>query len=292
MHVDANTITKILGEEFESHPLKPQSSVTHNEKRPPEEQQPTVHLLKTPSSREFKLHTVPVAENRHMQKLRATLPYLEDSGFTPTVIATAPTYIVLEYIKGEFPEFKTTQFAENFAPIAAAYHSLNHKEHDSIEYWEKKISPCIEYLRSKKLINKMQANQIDTYKVQRLPKTLSSSLSYADLTPQNFIQTEDGKLFLIDIGGFSLDTLTDGNLITRGLSYLLSNSIFETHYMSVAKNTQLFENRHTVDLIGRVQTAASLHKSLKNISFNQFRKRRSRKQLIKRIIADLSTLLN
>ena len=116
-------------------------------------------------------------------------------------------------------------------------------------------------------------------------------MSYADLTPQNFIQTEDGKLFLIDIGGFSLDTLTDGNLITRGLSYLLSDPIFDKHYMSVAKNKQLFEHRNAVDLIGRVQTAAGMHRSLKNISFSQFRKRRSRKQLIKRIISDLSTFL-
>jgi hypothetical protein len=292
MHIDSETIAKILDEEFESYPLKPQSSVTHNEKRAPAEQQPTVHLLKTPSSREFKLHTVPVAENRHMQKLQSTLPYLEDSGFTPAVVAVLPTCIVLDYIKGDFPEFKSTEFSEHFAPIAAAYHSLNHQKHDSIEYWEQNITPCVEYLRSKKLINKKQVDQLDAFKTQRLPETLSSSLSYADLTSQNFIQREDGKLFLIDIGGFSLDTLTDAALVTRGPSHLLSDPVFKKHYMSVATNAQLFEHRDAVDLIGRVQTTASMHKSLNNLSLRLFRKRRSRKQLIKRMITDLSALLD
>ena len=141
MRIPKEALLLHLGEDFNTVPLKPKSRIQLNERRAPTARMPTVEKLITKSGRLYKLHTVPVAENKEMQRIRKSLDNLQKLDCVPNIVAAGSTFILAEYVEGEFPDFNSSNFVSAFAFAAAAYHNLNRIELAAKGFWHSHVDP-------------------------------------------------------------------------------------------------------------------------------------------------------
>ncbi|MEK9785189.1 MAG: hypothetical protein VW546_04195 [Gammaproteobacteria bacterium] len=292
MRIPKEALLPYLGEDFHLEPLKPKSTIRINERKAPIKQKPTVEKLITKSGRLYKLYTAPTSENEEMQRIRKSVDSLKKLSCIPNIVAAESTFILAEYVDGEFPEFKSPDFVSAFARAAAAYHNLNKNDLDAKDFWDSNLVPSVKYLQQEHLIDLSVSKKIDTFSSRHLPPVFLSAFTYGDLTPQNFIVGVDGQLRLIDLGGFIDNTVIDLPLYSYHLAPLLDDMNFQRQYLNAGGPNQMYDHKIILRLIAVIDSAAAAHQGFKFIHYSRFRKRRSRKQLIKRLVATIKELVD
>jgi len=150
----------------------------------------------------------------------------------------------------------------------------------------------VRFLEKRWHLLKQEGKVINEMLEKLKPEKMHASMIYADLTPQNFVVTPENKMFFIDLGSFQQDQLTDQFLLTSPLYQNLNQDVFKTYYLESGGSDYLFRNAQFLFIASKVSRSALLIRSMKIIPYRLWIKRRSRKKLIARLVAELKQAIS
>lgn len=216
--------------------------------------------------------------------------------FVPHLIWHDDHHILLEYIEGELPDVSSRRFAYALGHCLARIHNVD------VGTLSTRL---ILYMAEIHLAEIVNSNFMDESTANRvrdrlrilLPESVHTSLVYADLQKANFCFSKDGKLFLIDLGGFWRGRITDeylfGHKLSRPPLYQdLSLGIFKESYFAAGGLTTLFDFANPVRALIDIRQAAYCTRRYHNLPVFLVRTRATYRQLIQERVERLKAFLD
>ncbi len=285
-------ISYIIESNYTIKSLKPQEKVNQNMKRDSKIRQPLVDLLIADNGKKYKYHQVQNPNNIHFTRIREMIPIYNQLDFVPKIIYNDSTSIILDYIDGEFPILTSDDFTFHYAKNLATLHNTEVIYVDLQSYLAD-LFEDIDYLKNKRYISKRE-NELIKKLIMSFTNIdkIKKSMIYADLTKQNFILTKDQKLYFIDLGSFQNKIICDHFLLSSVLYSSLNQKLFKETYLSNGGDQYFINSEHFITFTSYVTRTVQQIKSLTQIEFRDFRKRRARKQNIKTQIKFIKTKLD
>lgn len=257
---------------------------------------PVACLIEVDDGRRYKLLRTEHA-NRHQIDL---FLYRYDAAskldFVPRLIWHDDHHILLEYIEGEHPDITTRQFAHALGHCLAKVHNVDIGTLSArliIYSVEMQLAEIV----NSKFLDERTANRVRDRLTILLPESVHTSLVYADLQKANFCFSKDGKLFLIDLGGFWRGRITDeylfGHKLSRPPLYQdLSLDIFKESYFAAGGLTTIFDLANPVRALIDIRQAAYSSRRYHNLPVFLVRTRETYRQLIQRRVERLKAFPN
>ena len=283
-------VTTDLGEIAALDRLKSEASMRQNLKRAVGLRQPSVYLATLKDSQKIKVTTVESEENIHFNRITDVLGGLGHEEALPSILKITSRSIYCDFVEGKFPDLESESFVHSYAGICARLHSTTPA---FVDKGEKTIQTdsILESPRLKRKIGRSMAIKLKGFFEVNLPDSIRSSYTYADLTADNFVADQAGNLKLIDIGSLQKDRLTDIFLFSHPKFQSLCDRGFWEAYEAAGGPRDISGNTVSLKALGNLEFIALALESLKDIPLLDWRKRRSRKVKIHRLIKDLISVL-
>ena len=147
-------------------------------------------------------------------------------------------------------------------------------------------------LHSKRKLSASESGKLERLFENSLPEKIRYSYTYADLNSDNFVINPVGTLKLIDLGSLQKNRVTDVFLFSHPEFETLCKKGFWKSYEEEGGPADIVENVRVLKGLGNLKFVVLALESLKEISFLDWRKRRSRKAKIQRLVADLTAMVS
>ena len=285
MHPD---LLKILGSNCRRTHLKPWVKRFRAYTRAAQDRQPIAYLLETADGRRFKLLFAP-AGNRHLAKLKSTLPFARDLAFFPRCVFEDESHLLFEYVEGVLPDFSTAAFARGLAQGYAAVHALQLESRDVEEY----------LIKVRRGVDKLgKAMSVDLSGVlahieRHAPAKIHYSLDYCDIKPGNFIENDAGVHF-IDFGALKAEQAAGAMLFASPAFQQVDKAVFFDAYEAAGGPAPLRAIHPFLRLAHLIMLAAFNEKKRKKVVWWDVmlrrRRRRRRDQLTQQLLREFATL--
>ena len=284
-------IQEIIGTDYRSINLKPLGKRLRNRRMIAERRQPSVVLIVTSDKRKYKLLEVDDSNNSRFLRIREMLDVLSGLDFVPSIMWTDERRILAEYIDGECADFRKERFAREIGKHLAKLHSLNVGTTDVDDYYSR-IVTNLEYLASKKAFSLEMMLRVSDKLNELRPDVLRTSMVYANMhNGRNYVFTNDNRLYLIDLGSFQEDRVTDDVLFGYRLFKALDVKTFWESYFESGGTKYIYDNQHFLKLAQHIKKAAKHLRSYhKKPFYDLWQKRLSNKRfrwMMKELIAEM-----
>ena len=236
--------------------------------------QPLAWLIETESGRKFKLLKADAAFSHRIRSMMFGYEAACALDFVPRVVWHDSRNILLEFIDGETPDITSARFTRAFAKCLAEIHALDTGEL-SIEAMLYALDRDLSELVAGGLLQRQASDRLRRAMVERLPATLRTSLTYADLQLSNFCFARDGRLVFFDLGGFQRGRIIDEYFLGHPISQQLDLKLFKECYAAAGGNVDFFDLSDAIRLRNQIRMAAFYARILRDAPRVQLRQRRA-----------------
>ena len=203
----------------------------------------------TSNNKNYKLLVCENGYEFQIKDIVNNLKFIQNSDLFPKIILNSEKFILVEYVDGNFPNFKDKFFANYIAQTFAYFHkiNLNSKKSDIILNY---------YYNNKNIfeIFEINLNEIENILSRYLPNDLLYSFSYVDHNRGNYIVASQNEIKLIDLGSYLSDSILDVNLLSSVMFKTLDQNEFWKSYKLANGSDYLYENQRILKLIATINT--------------------------------------
>ena len=277
-------IRDVVGSKARYFPLKPLEKRIRNRLKKPEKRQPIVRLVVTAKGRKYKLLMVGNKNKKHVLRMLRMKRYFDTLNFVPKIVWKDDKSILVEFIEGKFPDFKDDIFARWFGKHLAVIHNIDVSSL-AAEKLIDDVRSNIEFLRNSNMLSSEMGKRVFAKVKSTQPDNIRTSMVYANMNNmQNFVFSNDNKLYFIDLGSFQTGRITDEFLFGSKLYKQIDLNVFKKSYLGAGGTKYIIENEEFMRIIHSISRGAHQLRGFQTLSSFDWRKRRSRLLKAKAVI--------
>lgn len=287
-------LSEIVGSDYRSYPAKSLrrrfNQKFHKSEMP--KQKATIIVAKTGTK--YKLLTFNKKNKNRAIFIKENRPLLEELDFVPSIIhmddpnAMDDPEILIEYIEGQFPDIQSSDFVKSFAQGMAIIHNLGVSSLPVKEF-NKGIQEDLEYLVKKDALGIAIAERISEKLSELQPKTIRTSLVYADQQIGNFIIDREKRVYFMDFDSFHIG-ITGHFLFRRNIYRNIDKELFRYNYTRAGGPEYIFKNEQFFMIACRVNIAATCLRLSCELPFWEARRKLRRYRIAKKAIEYLKAV--
>ena len=261
-------ISSIINEPYRLVPLKPLIKRYRNFLRKPTAKQPFVYMVEAESGKRYKWLSCLKENSRRLNAVREGSACIQDASFVPSIVRQDDLNIISEYVEGTMPLFDSPEFAKLLGGCLADVFSHEVEYVSWLPVKQKTMDIANDLCRQGWLTNSLY-DGIKALLNSSSTETIRQSLVYADFKPSNFVITPEGKLFLVDLGGFCHEHLTGECLFGRPGNTIIMRDQFKQAFLAAGGPEEVFEHEPllvTVHALKRIYSNIEVLKKLSPVS--------------------------
>ena len=205
--------------------------------------------------RQFKLLKAAKENWPNIENMISTARCLNGLTHFPSVVDIGDDYLLVEYRNGEKADINSPKFSEALGHNLGNLHKIEagHLTHTQIMVMANGYMSEISHYRpnTQKLLDRVRE-----YLWKNIPDTISTGTVYADLKPENFLFDEQGRLYMLDIGGYQRGQIIDVFLCGSGLFENISLVDFKRAYLATGMSSSIFEDTTYIAVLNATKLAA------------------------------------
>ncbi len=193
-----------LGCDFTTRPLKPVGLRARNTLKPwliRQPQRAMSHLVTAEDGRRFKLLRFPASIVHRREEIEGRLRALAHHPAVPRLALADDHHLLVEWATGTTPRADDPHFARRLGESFAALYRVQQSARPRDEVVSTFVA-CVSELQQAGRLSPGSDARMAARLEAALPGTIPTSILCGDQTLANFVQCEDGSLFMIDPGSF------------------------------------------------------------------------------------------
>jgi len=288
-------LSEIIGSDYESYPAKSLGRRLEQKFQKSEmpKQKATIIVAKT--GVKYKLLTFNKENKNRAIFIKEVRPLLDELDFVPSIIcmddpnAMDDPELLVEYIEGQFPDIQSGDFVKSFARSMAITHNLSVgsvpvNEHNNV------MQTDLDYLVNESTLGIATAERISEKLSELQPRTIRTSLVYADQQIGNFIIGSDKRVYFMDFDSFCIG-ITGHFLFRHHIYRNIDQKIFRDSYIRAGGSEYIFENDRFLTIASRVNIAANCLRLSNELPFWEVRRKLRRYRTAKKAIEYLHNII-
>lgn len=213
---------------------------------------PSALKLQTTSGGIYKLHVSD--EARRFEHMKERAGQARATALFPDIVWQNEQALLLEFIPGSRPSFRSQDFASALGNAMAKLHQVEQKVCD-VDRIDAGIKRDLALLADVNALGRATAWYADRIEEVR-PARLLSSMDYADVRPGNFLVDDKGQLRFIDLGALRANRPAGQYLCGSFYLRLLDRKAFSEAYLAAGGLPQVIEQARFLRMLNCIWAAA------------------------------------
>lgn len=283
-------LNSVLNERYRAVSLKPLSRRLRNLQKKRGKRQPDVYLVTAESGARYKWLRAGAGNADKLARIVDLYEALKHLDFIPRMIWHDERNILFKYVEGPFADLDSSEFAMSLGGVMARLFLV---EQQAARLGEQAsgTAASLEYLEKTGLVSAALKDRVAAAMESARDVELLKGFVYADCSkPGNYVVGAEGRLFLIDLGGFQGGRLLGEALFGSPLWSRIDRESFRRGYAAAGGPEQIFGHEQLLRLSRAIAMAEFNHRQIGQLPFTACRKKRNRMQYTREYIEQMDRL--